>query len=129
MKGSGSWQWHGVGQGYVEAMPGDHSPGRWLCVTCCGRGVLLCDRCLLSSVPVVRLLACIALLAVYIKFPSKILGVSRAKAPYQKLTVLFEMNSLPCRKGKQCNYFTSNYLLVAIIYKNLLEIHFHVDKF
>ena len=28
----------GVGQGYEEAMPGDHSPGGWHCVVCCGRG-------------------------------------------------------------------------------------------
>ena len=28
----------GAGQGYEEAMPGDHSPRGWHCATCCGQG-------------------------------------------------------------------------------------------
>ena len=53
-----------------------------------------------SVLTVLRRWACLALLAVCIKFPSTILGVSRAKSPYQKLTVLFEMNSLPQKISK-----------------------------
>ena len=93
MKGNGSWRWEvRVGQGYEEAMPGDHSPGRWHCVVCCGRGSPgIGAYCLAAlGLPVITC-------SMY-QCPSTILGVSRVKSPYQKLTVLFEMNSLSQNK-------------------------------